>query len=96
MADSEFAKTLPPELKIDVDRYPIVRRFVEMADPTIYKDCLQDMHGAYLAVAREFGAFIHCPNPPAVQFKVVPARYSLVDFDHEKKRRISVQIRHFV
>ena len=42
MADSEFAKTLPPELEIDVDQYPIVWRFVEIANPTKYKDCLQD------------------------------------------------------
>ena len=96
LAGSEFAKTLPPELEIDVDQYPIVRRFVQMADPTMYKDCLQDMHGAYLAVAREFGAFIHRLNLPGVQFKAVPARHSLVDFDHAKKRRNSVQIRHFV
>ena len=88
---NEFARSLPPEFEVDIDSFPIIRRFVELTNPAKCEKCLQDMHVAYLAVAQEFGAFINRTDPPVVKFKEPPAKYTLVDFDHENKKRVSVQ-----
>jgi hypothetical protein len=96
LQEHEFCSSLPPECEIDLDSYPIVKRFIELSNPTEYNPCLQDMHEAYLGVAKEFGAFIHRSNPPPVVYKSLPAKYNLVYFDHEKKKRVTVVSRVFV
>ena len=96
LAENEFCKSLPPEMEVDLEAYPIVGRFVELADPTKYAGCEHDMQSAYRATAQEFGAFIHRSDPPLVKFKTPPSIYQLVEFDHGSKRRLSVQTRHFV
>jgi hypothetical protein len=86
---TEFCTSLPPELEIDCDAYPIVRRFIQLANPTVWKKCEKDMHKAYLMVAKEFGAFVHRPDPECIQFKTLFPRYELVEFNHENKTRLS-------
>lgn len=96
LGEHEFCKSLPPSLEVDLAAYPIVQRFVELANPTRHESCQQDMHAAYLATAKVFGAFIYRSNPPPVKFKEPPSTFYLVDFDHGTKQRKSVQTCRFV
>jgi len=96
LKENEFCSSLPPHLELDMDVYPIIRRFVELANPTKVEPCIQDMHYVYQTVAQEFGSFIHRSNPPPVVFKTPPSVYKLIKFNHNTKTRMSSQTLRFV
>jgi len=92
LGPTEFCESLPPGLEIDLACYPIVRRFLTIADPTTYGgNCVQDLHAAYVTIANEFGSFIHRSDSLTVKFKNPPPVYQLVKFDFsgKKPRRLS-------
>jgi hypothetical protein len=93
---SEYCVSLPPEKELDMDSYPIIRRFIQLSDPTSYANCLQDLHASFLAVASEFGDFVHRSDNLKVKFKDIPPSYKLITFDHNSKKRISSQLCNFV
>jgi hypothetical protein len=87
LGPTEFCESLPPELEIDLECYPIVRRFLTIADPTMYGcNCVQDLHAAYVTIAKEFGSFIHRSDSLTVSFKKPPPVYQLVKFAFEGKK----------
>jgi hypothetical protein len=53
-----FCKTLPGNLEININDYPIISKFIEMVDPTQLTFTKGYFRERFYSVAREFGPFI--------------------------------------
>ena len=53
-----FCETLPGSLEININDYPIIRKFVDMVNPTRLTFTKGYFRERFQSVAREFGPFI--------------------------------------
>lgn len=53
-----FCDTLPGNKEININDYPIVKKFVEMVNPTQLTFTAGFFHERFMSVAKEFGPFI--------------------------------------